>query len=69
MLVVGGFGVCGIPENLIKALRDLGSKGLTIASNNCGYVAGDSSLAYPVLCTVWRTPASACCSRTSRSSA
>ena len=35
-LVVGGFGLCGIPENLIIALRDQGSKELTVVSNNCG---------------------------------
>lgn len=35
-LVVGGFGLCGIPESLISALRDLGSKDLTAVSNNCG---------------------------------
>ena len=35
-LVVGGFGLCGIPENLILALRDQGSKDLTVVSNNCG---------------------------------
>ena len=35
-LVVGGFGLCGIPENLIIALRDQGSKDLTVVSNNCG---------------------------------
>jgi 3-oxoacid CoA-transferase subunit A len=32
----GGFGLCGIPENLIHALRDSGVKGLTVISNNCG---------------------------------
>ncbi|MEX6723696.1 CoA transferase subunit A [Parapedomonas caeni] len=32
----GGFGLCGIPENLIAALRDSGVKGLTVISNNCG---------------------------------
>jgi 3-oxoacid CoA-transferase subunit A len=32
----GGFGLCGIPENLIIALRDSGVKGLTIISNNAG---------------------------------
>src|SRR5262252_5782884 len=32
----GGFGLCGIPENLILALRDSGVKDLTIVSNNCG---------------------------------
>jgi len=32
----GGFGLCGIPENLILALRDSGVKGLTVVSNNAG---------------------------------
>jgi len=32
----GGFGLCGIPENLIIALRDTGVKGLTVISNNAG---------------------------------
>jgi 3-oxoacid CoA-transferase subunit A len=31
-----GFGLCGIPENLIKALLKTGQKDLTIVSNNCG---------------------------------
>ena len=35
-LVVGGFGLCGIPENLIAALVRRGVKGLTVVSNNCG---------------------------------
>jgi 3-oxoacid CoA-transferase subunit A len=35
-LMVGGFGLCGIPENLILALRDKGVKGLTVISNNAG---------------------------------
>jgi 3-oxoacid CoA-transferase subunit A len=35
-LAVGGFGLCGIPEALIAALRDTGKKGLTIVSNNAG---------------------------------
>lgn len=35
-IVVGGFGLCGIPENLIVALRDSGVKGLTCVSNNAG---------------------------------
>lgn len=35
-LLVGGFGLCGIPENLIAALRDLGSRELTVVSNNAG---------------------------------
>src|SRR6266513_1680970 len=36
MLVVGGFGLCGIPENLINALVAKGVKGLTCVSNNAG---------------------------------
>ena len=35
-LAVGGFGLCGIPEALITALRDSGVKGLTVISNNAG---------------------------------
>ena len=35
-LLVGGFGLCGIPENCIAALRDSGVKGLTCVSNNAG---------------------------------
>ncbi len=35
-IAAGGFGLCGIPENLIAALRDTGVKNLTIASNNAG---------------------------------
>ncbi len=35
-ILVGGFGLCGIPENLILALRDSGVKGLTCVSNNAG---------------------------------
>src|SRR5919206_2521953 len=36
LLVVGGFGLCGIPENLINALVKKGVKGLTCVSNNAG---------------------------------
>lgn len=35
-LLFGGFGLCGIPENSIAALRKLGAKGLTCVSNNAG---------------------------------
>lgn len=35
-LMIGGFGLCGIPENLIKAIKTLGTKDLTIISNNAG---------------------------------
>lgn len=34
--LVGGFGLCGIPENLITAVRAKGVKNLTVVSNNCG---------------------------------
>jgi 3-oxoacid CoA-transferase subunit A len=36
LLAVGGFGLCGIPEALIVALRDSGAKNLTVISNNAG---------------------------------
>jgi 3-oxoacid CoA-transferase subunit A len=35
-ILMGGFGLCGIPENLITALRSKGTKDLTIVSNNAG---------------------------------
>ena len=35
-VMAGGFGLCGIPENSIAALRDMGVKNLTVISNNCG---------------------------------
>lgn len=35
-ILVGGFGLCGIPENLILALRDTGATNLTCVSNNAG---------------------------------
>ena len=36
IMAIGGFGLCGIPEELILALRDTGVRNLTIASNNAG---------------------------------
>ena len=36
MIAAGGFGLCGIPENLIRAIREAGTQNLTIASNNAG---------------------------------
>ena len=36
LMAVGGFGLCGIPEALIAALRDAGTKNLTVISNNAG---------------------------------
>jgi 3-oxoacid CoA-transferase subunit A len=35
-IMAGGFGLCGIPETLIFAIRDSGVKNLTVVSNNCG---------------------------------
>ncbi|OMH39789.1 CoA transferase subunit A [Motiliproteus sp. MSK22-1] len=35
-VIAGGFGLCGIPENLIQQIKVMGTKGLTIVSNNCG---------------------------------
>jgi 3-oxoacid CoA-transferase subunit A len=35
-LAVGGFGLCGIPENLIAQVYRMGVRGLTVVSNNCG---------------------------------
>ncbi len=35
-ILAGGFGLCGIPENCIAALRELGTKNLVVVSNNCG---------------------------------
>src|SRR5260221_12063697 len=36
MIMAGGFGLCGIPEQLMLAIRDSGVKNLTVVSNNCG---------------------------------
>src|ERR1700728_478365 len=36
MIMAGGFGLCGIPETLILAIRGSGVKNLTVVSNNCG---------------------------------
>src|SRR5689334_8242215 len=36
LIMAGGFGLCGIPETLIEAIRDSGVKNLTIISNNAG---------------------------------
>ncbi|MCP5088136.1 MAG: CoA transferase subunit A [Rhodobacteraceae bacterium] len=36
LIAAGGFGLCGIPENLISAIREAGTKDLTVASNNAG---------------------------------
>ncbi|TWX64367.1 CoA transferase subunit A [Colwellia demingiae] len=35
-IIAGGFGLCGIPENLIKEIKRKGTKNLTVVSNNCG---------------------------------
>jgi 3-oxoacid CoA-transferase subunit A len=36
VVMAGGFGLCGIPENLIAAMREHGVKDITVVSNNCG---------------------------------
>ena len=36
-ILSGGFGLCGVPNNLINAIKESGIKNLTIVSNNCGY--------------------------------
>jgi 3-oxoacid CoA-transferase subunit A len=43
-LAVGGFGLCGIPETLIDALRETGRKNFTVASNNAGIDGGGLGL-------------------------
>jgi len=35
-IIAGGFGLCGIPENLISEIKRKGTTGLTVVSNNCG---------------------------------
>mgnify|MGYP003673914162 FL=1 len=35
-IIAGGFGLCGIAEGLIAQVQSMGTKGLTIVSNNCG---------------------------------
>lgn len=35
-VLAGGFGLCGIPENLIAEIQRKGTSGLTVVSNNCG---------------------------------
>ena len=47
-IIVGGFGLSGIPENLILALREKGTKDLTIVSNNCGWYIGDWVYCLPI---------------------
>ena len=44
VLMAGGFGLCGIPEELIRALRALGVGGLTVISNNAGVDDGGLGL-------------------------
>jgi 3-oxoacid CoA-transferase subunit A len=43
-IMMGGFGLCGIPENLIAALRRKGTKNLTVVSNNAGVDGGGAGL-------------------------
>lgn len=41
VILSGGFGICGVPMNLINAVKESYVKDLTVVSNNCGY--GDKS--------------------------
>ena len=56
VVMSGGFGLCGLPENLILALRDSGVKNLTVISNNAGYRYDFFS---GMLATILATPCSA----------
>ncbi|TGD90806.1 CoA transferase subunit A [Mycolicibacterium sp. CH28] len=44
MLATGGFGICGIPAVLLAALAELGSRDITLVSNNCGIAGVGNSL-------------------------
>lgn len=44
LLLVGGFGISGVPMNLINAVRESKVKELTVASNNCGYGDKDGKM-------------------------
>ncbi len=44
MLATGGFGICGIPSALLAALAELGSRDITLVSNNCGIAGVGNSL-------------------------
>ena len=48
-VMIGGFGLCGIPENLIAALVKKGARRLTTISNNVG-VQGFWKRAHPAMC-------------------
>lgn len=61
-VLCGGFGLCGIPENLILTLKELGTKDLTCVSNNAG-----KQTSHPTFCQESTTGDSGCCSKTSRS--
>lgn len=50
-LLVGGFGLCGIPENLIGAVLKHGSKDLTVVSNNAGKLNENSTVIEYILKT------------------
>ena len=67
-IMAGGFGLCGIPETLILAIRDSGVKNLTIVSNNCGVDGkGLGVLLDPQARVLGAQPASAFCSTPGRS--
>ncbi|XP_067885077.1 succinyl-CoA:3-ketoacid coenzyme A transferase 1, mitochondrial-like [Heterodontus francisci] len=45
-LLVGGFGLCGIPEKLINALLKTGVNGITVVSNNAGFLFSSAEVLY-----------------------
>jgi acyl CoA:acetate/3-ketoacid CoA transferase alpha subunit len=50
-IAAGGFGLCGIPENLIAALHESGVKGLTIVGNNAGVDGFGMGVLLPARCS------------------
>jgi acyl CoA:acetate/3-ketoacid CoA transferase alpha subunit len=47
LIAAGGFGLCGIPELLIAAIREAGTRDLTVASNNAGWTASAWACCWP----------------------
>ena len=58
-IMAGGFGLCGIPETLIEAIRDSGVRDLTIVSNNAGIDDAGLGLLLRTrhsACLIWPSP-------------
>lgn len=51
-LLVGGFGLCGIPENLIVAVKDKRVSGLTVVSNNAGEINLNTYFINPLIACI-----------------